>query len=153
MNIVSTQYTLKTKSLELYLAGCSGQPKCKNCHNPVLWDFNIGEKFDNIYFNKEILNKYKEFKPLIKNVMIFGGEPLDQNFMELELLLIKLTELSIPIWLFTRYSIDEVPLFVKQYCEYIKCGRYIPELKGEFEYYGIILSTSNQKIYKKGIDY
>ena len=46
MNIVSTQYTLSTKSLEIYLAGCSGQPKCKGCHNPMLWDFNMGEKWD-----------------------------------------------------------------------------------------------------------
>jgi glutaminase len=39
-------------------------------------------------------------------------------------------------------------------CDYIKTGRYIPELKvNENVHYGINLATSNQKIYKKGIDY
>ena len=46
MNIVTTQYTLKTKSLEIYVAGCRGDSHgthCEGCHNPELWDFNIGE--------------------------------------------------------------------------------------------------------------
>ena len=59
-----------------------------------------------------------------------------------------------PIWVFTRYDIDKVPKEIKSLCNYIKCGRYKPELKCKNNiHYGIELATSNQKIYKKGVDY
>ena len=86
--------------------------------------------------------------------MIFGGEPLDNNLDDLYQLLIDLDGIEKPIWLFTRYEISEIPEFIKKFCTYIKCGKYIPELTTEDSVqYGIKLATSNQKIYKKGIDY
>ena len=33
MKILSTQYSLKYKALEIYTAGCKG-PHCEGCHNP-----------------------------------------------------------------------------------------------------------------------
>lgn len=153
MNILATQYTLDTKSFEIYLSGCKGNPHCKGCHNPLSWDFNNGELYDDNYKIK-IEKKIKEFKFLIDNIMVFGGEPLDQNHKELEKLLEDLYEYNIPIWIFTRYEINEIPDFVIKYCDYIKCGRYIPELSCDNNIqYGVKLATSNQKMYKKGIDY
>jgi len=154
MNIVSTQYTLSTKSLEIYLAGCNGQPKCKGCHNKQLWDFNIGENFNYQYFNNNILKKYNTFKEIIKNIMIFGGEPLDQPYQDLSDLLYELNLLDCKLWLFTRYEINDVDSMVKKYCDYIKCGKYDEDLLSDDNIqYGIKLATSNQRIYKKGIDY
>lgn len=153
MNILATQYTLVTKSFEIYLAGCNGQPKCKGCHNPDSWCFNNGEKC-NATLLEQIKVKIQAFDNLIKNIMIFGGEPLDQQHEELEMLLCSLTDLNIPIWIFTRYPIEKVPLFIKEYCTYIKCGRYLEEFKTDNNVqYGVKLATSNQYIYKKGIDY
>lgn len=153
MNILATQYTLDTKSLEIYLAGCNGNPHCRDCHNPLSWNFNQGTLYNENYKNK-IKEKIKKFKPLINNIMIFGGEPLDQNHKELEKLLEDLHDYNLPIWLFTRYEINEIPAFVIKYCDYIKCGKYIPELSCDNNIqYGIKLATSNQKLYKKGIDY
>lgn len=37
--------------------------------------------------------------------------------------------------------------------DYIKCGYYDESKKEDVEYYGVILATSNQKIYKKGVDW
>lgn len=153
MNILATQYTLQTKSFEIYVAGCNGNPHCKGCHNPESWDFNNGEPMSN-HFIYNCSKKIKEFNSLIDNIMIFGGEPLDQDYKELENLLMWCYTQNKKIWLFTRYSLNEVPQFVKDWCSYIKCGEYIQELTVyDNIQYGIKLATSNQKIYKKGLDY
>ena len=154
INIASTQYTLSTKSLEIYVSGCSGNPKCKNCHNPELWDFNIGEELTNQYLHKKIINKYDEFKDIIDNIMVFGGEPLDQPYDHLLDLLYELSQLGSKVWIFTRYDFKDVNSEILKYCDYIKCGRYEESLKTEDNtQYGIKLATSNQNIYKKGKDY
>lgn len=154
MNILATQFTLATKSFEIYISGCAGNPHCKGCHNPLSWDFNLGEQFNEDYFKLNIKNKVEEFDNLISNIMIFGGEPLDNDHNELFKLLQMLKTLNKPIWLFTRYELEDVPKFIKCHCDYIKCGKYIPELTTDNNIqYGIKLATSNQKIYKDGIDY
>lgn len=45
-------------------------------------------------------------------------------------------------------------IVVSQVFDYIKCGKYIDELKttNHIEY-GVVLASSNQHIYKKGVDY
>lgn len=154
MNILSTQYTLSNKALEIYVAGCNGQPHCPNCHNPMSWNFDLGEEFTDKWLGDNISSKIKSFGDIINNIMIFGGEPLDQNHAELERLLSYLDEFELPIWLFTRYDMQYIPCFVQEYCTYIKCGRYIESLHTDNNIqYGIKLATSNQKIYKKGIDF
>lgn len=156
MNILATQYTLSTKSLEIYIAGCNGNPHCINCHNSKSWNYNIGETFSDNYFKNNILSKIKRFD-LIDNIMIFGGEPLDRDIWEdygLVCMFVYLADLNLPIWLFTRYELEEIPDIIKSYCDYIKCGKYIEELTTDDNIqYGIKLATSNQKIYKKAIDY
>ena len=142
------------RSFDIYIAGCK-PPHCKGCHNPEGWDFNQGDLYSDGYKQK-LFEKTNDFCTLIDNIMIFGGEPLDSSIDELTYLLSfigKSTEYK-PIWLFTRYSIDEVPDQIKQLCSYIKCGRYEEDKKvDKNEYYGMNLATSNQKIYKKGLDY
>lgn len=145
MNIVSTQFNLNNKTLEIYLSGCYGN--CYNCHNPELKDFNIG----NYYLNKllDIIKKIKAFDSLIDNIWILGGEPLDQNHNELIKMLINLKQTNKKIWLFTRYEIDEISEEIIECCDYIKTGKYIPELTTDDNIQcGIKLATSNQKIYK-----
>ena len=90
MNIVSTQYNLQNKALEIYLAGCYGD--CYNCHNPELKNFNHGNYFKHEITN--IKNKIYDFSNLIDNIWILGGEPLDQDLEKLECLLSILKELG-----------------------------------------------------------
>jgi len=153
MNILATQYTLTYKSLDIYVAGCSGSPHCPNCHNPESWSFIQGELYNKKYFKKLKL-KIKDFDILVHNIMIFGGEPLDQNYEQFIKFLQDLKELNKKVWIFTRYKLNEVPQDILELCDYIKCGRYIEELTTEDNtQYGIKLATSNQCIYKKGIDF
>lgn len=155
MNILASQFTLQYKSLDIYLAGCKGNNgvHCVSCHNKESWSFNQGDLYNKDYFEK-IKNKVIQFDKLIKRIMIFGGEPNDQNHIELEKFLKDVKSLSKEVWLFTRYSIENVPKFEYELCDYIKSGAYIPKLSCDDNIqYGIKLATSNQKIYKKGLDY
>jgi anaerobic ribonucleoside-triphosphate reductase activating protein len=150
MNILYTDFTLQDNALDVYVAGCNGSPHCTSCHNPESWNFDWGKSYNKEYFNY-IKNTVDIFNTLIKKIRIFGGEPLDQNHNELIHMLFDLKLLNKEIWLFTRYEIDEVPKEIKVFCDFIKTGRYIPELKSDNNIqYGIKLASSNQKIYKLG---
>ena len=151
MNILSIDYTLKYQSLDIYVSGCMG-PHCENCHNPESWDFDKGISWDDAKLAIEV--KITSFESMVKNLMVFGGEPLDQDSQEFTDFLEFLTKFSLPIWVFTRYDISEIPDNVKGVVDYIKTGRYIPDLTCEgYVQYGIELATSNQKIYKKDVDF
>lgn len=144
MNIASTQYTLETKSLEIYISGCN-PPHCDGCHNQELWDFFIGNEYNDIY-KKRLMKKIKIFSSLIDNIMIMGGEPLFSP--ELKNLLTDIKGYG-NIWLFTRFEIDEIPDDIKELCDYIKTGKYDEtKLTDDNIQYGIKLATSNQKIHK-----
>jgi anaerobic ribonucleoside-triphosphate reductase activating protein len=152
MKIASTQYNQNNKAFEIYLSGCSGNPKCEGCHNPELWNFNIGNNWEE-EINK-ISKKIKLFNILIDNIWILGGEPLDQNINELKNMVINLKQYNKKIWLFTRYKIKEIDEDIKNLFNFIKCGKYdITCLCDDNIMYNVKLETSNQKIYKKGVDY
>jgi anaerobic ribonucleoside-triphosphate reductase activating protein len=152
MNILATQYSANLRSLDIYVAGCIGNPHCEGCHNPESWNFNQGTPYTASYFDL-LAKKIRGFDRLIRKIMIFGGEPLDQNREEFLNFLVSLTYFHKEIWLFTRYELSEVPKEIKQYCNYIKCGRYDETKKQQKVQYGITLATTNQKIYKRGYDY
>ena len=148
MNILYTDFTLQDNALDIYVAGCNGNPHCTSCHNPNSWNFDWGKPYDKKYFNY-IKNTVDIFNTLIKKIRIFGGEPLDQNHDELIHMLFDLGGLNKEIWLFTRYEINEVPKEIKTLCNYIKTGRYLPELECDDNIqYGVKLATSNQKIWR-----
>jgi len=148
MRIISTQYTLEYKSLDIYVAGCNGNPHCFQCHNPESWDFNQGHIYNLGYFN-HIKEKVESFDLMVTNIMIFGGEPNDNNHDELLHMLMDLKSLNKKIWLFTRYEINDVPEFEYTLCDYIKTGKYDSELVCNNNVnFGIKLATSNQKIYE-----
>ena len=92
---------------------------------------------------------------MIDNIIIFGGEPLDQPYIDVKKLIEFLKTTKKTLWLFTRYSIEEVlQNTIFSNFDYIKCGAYDKTLiTDDNVQYGIKLATSNQKIYKKGVDY
>lgn len=145
MNILATQYSLKHRSLDLYLAGCSR--RCEDCHNPESWDFKSGVLFDEKYA-ASLSKKLSLYGRLVKNIFILGGEPLDQPYHKLIHLLKCLETTGKKIWLFTSYDIEEVDYSILTYLDFIKCGIYDKENIGENEQFGIKLATTNQKIYE-----
>ena len=153
MKIATLDYTYKQKALDIYVSGCQG-PHCKNCHNPSLWDFNIGQYW--IEWKWKIQDYIREYPEIIENFMIFGGEPLDQPIMDLTDMLKWLKWFQRSIWLFTgKEKLSLIDKDVLMLIDYIKIGSYREEMGEGGEHFGIQLATSNQKIYrvKRGIVY
>lgn len=151
MRIIGTQYTLKRKSLEIYKSGCRG-PHCKGCHNPETWEFNQGTSWKD--YKQSVFDKIRDFDELIDRIEVFGGEPFDDPYSEILEFLQDLHSTGKEIWVYTRYELESIHPVLRHLCDYIKCGRYEEELKCSNNIqYGINLATSNQKIYKRGIDY
>jgi len=143
MNIAFIDYTASMQALDIYLSGCL-PPHCPGCHNPELWDFNVGYP----YFEglKHIQKNIDS--GLVTNVMIMGGEPLHQNLEQLQELLMFIYSKRPVIWLFTRHQLIEVPESIKQYCDYIKTGPYRKNFSDEQPvYYGMTLASANQCIW------
>jgi len=152
MNISYIDFSPKTNSLDIFFSGCN-PPFCKNCCNPELIDFDNGEPWEIVILKiYEYINNYKG---LIKNIFLVGGSPVHQNPKEMVNFLEEIFMLcGEQIWLFAREELEDIPKMFKDYCNYIKCGSYIPELICDNNIqYEIKLATSNQNIYKKGIDY
>jgi len=147
MKILSTQYSLKYKALEIYTAGCKG-PHCTGCHNPDTWDFSQGEELE--YFFNTLESKLKDFDEIIDKVMIFGGEPLDNKLEDVIKLLDKIKEYNKEVWIFTHYELEDIDEKIKEKCDYIKTGRYEVQYKSENHIEcGIKLATLNQHIFIK----
>lgn len=151
MNIAATQYSLPTRSFEIYLSGCK-PPYCEGCHNPELWDFEVGEPLDNKLI--AILGRIQRDKSMISQIWILGGEPLGQPEHDLEFLLMALAPIGLPICLFTKYSIQEVPEDVLCLVDIVKTGRYDKNNPlSNFSEKGIPLTSVNQQVYQFGVDY
>lgn len=151
MHIVATQYSMSTQSLDIYFSGCN-PPHCSGCHNAELHEFGAL----NNYKDKlpDIIEKIKEFSLIIKNIFILGGEPLDQNLDQLFLFIKELKKCDKNIWLFTKYSLIQVPETIKELCDYIKSGRFeIDNISDDNIQFGIKIASNNQKVFKKGNDY
>ncbi len=151
MNILGIQYDINKNALEIYLSGCIGKPHCKGCFSPETWEFSQGTNYQEA-LEKDIKLQIENFDDMIDKIMLFGGEPLDQNINELSDFLNQISTFKKEIWIFTHYDFDKAKQILGNLiglCNYIKCGAYIEELKCEDNIqYGVKLATSNQKIYK-----
>ena len=130
------------KRIEIYLSGCLAS-HCKNCHNPESWEFNEGFRVDEI-----LINNIKKYEQYFNDIWILGGEPLDQVKDDLIWLLDRLKETNKNIWLWTRYEFNEIHLDILEYCDYVKCGKYIDTNSSYMTEYGFELASSNQRIFK-----
>lgn len=134
-------------SCSIFFQGCSHH--CKGCFNEDTWDFCAGK-----YFDKETEDTFIELckNKHINAVSILGGEPLDQDNEEMFLFLSRIkSEVNKPIYLWTGYIIEEI--------KHNKCISIVDVLiDGKFEEVNkdinlYLRGSSNQNIYKKGINY
>ena len=130
-------------SLVINVSGCPH--KCEGCHSQYLWEYEgnyISDDFNNI------LNFYDG---MITCVCFMGGE---QNVDELESHLKYVKEYGLKTCLYSGCDSIEETATLLPYLDWIKVGRYEESLRTDDNIqYGIKLATSNQKIYKKGIDF
>lgn len=123
-------------AIDIFLTGCTQY--CKGCHNPNLWDKNAG-----IRMNFEELDRLIKSRKNASSIAVMGGEPMENPLLPdfLKMLVSHRKE----IWLYTSFSLEKIPEDVKQYCDYIKTGRYDIDLHVN----GSRLSSTNQQIYAK----
>jgi organic radical activating enzyme len=144
MRIADIQFDIYSRSIKIFTQGCDGV--CYGCFNPSLWDFDGGEPYIEKLDNYKLL--VDKFGDLIEWIQILGGEPLLNDRQVLEQFL-KNVKTEHKLILFTRFELDEVPLNIKEVCDYIKTGKFDDTKKGIVDYYGIKLQSTNQKIWKK----
>ena len=147
-NVAATRFCLKEHALEIYVAGCKGL--CKGCHNPELWDDKVGRPW--IILKDEIEEIISDSGDLVKSIRIYGGELLEKPQESVLEFLKYLKTLNKELWLFTRFDFS-LTEYVRGYLDYIKCGPYDETKLSPTTQYGVILASSNQKIYKKGVDW
>lgn len=118
----------------IFFQGC--RKRCKGCHNPELWHFNEGVD----YSLEELLEPVKDNIDWYDSVAIMGGEPLEQREALIELLK-EADALELETWVYTGYSVDEIPADIVRLCSVIVAGEYKEDLKT-----GGFPATSNQVV-------
>lgn len=91
--------------VSIFVSGCSH--RCKECHNPQLWNPEYGMKYTEIT-EKEILDKISNKH--ITGFTLLGGEPFEPyNQPELLNLMKKIKEIrpEISIWAYTGYTLEK----------------------------------------------
>lgn len=126
----------------VWFAGCTHG--CKGCQNEELWDKNSGRYYNVYELFGLIVGETQKAK--IHTVTLLGGEPLQQNLDDLILLCRLLDNIGMTIWLYTGYDFEDVPFKILRYIDYIKCGRYVEELRAKEGSFPI---TTNQRVYSK----
>lgn len=122
-------------ALSLWFQGCS--IKCPDCHNKQFWEF---KKTKYSYVN--ILNHPSYSK--VDNIVLIGGEPLDQAQLIICLILYLLKNKQ--IWLYTGYNFPKIPDWVKDRVHTIVSGPFIKAAApGDTHYTG----SKNQRIWEK----
>lgn len=154
------EYSISTKSLDLFTIGCGKgitnlnceeYDGCKDCCNPEIRDWNV-EGFGIPQVIAKVYQLNAKFNKLIDRILIVGGDPADAYFRykdEMTEFLRQLRTVGKPLYLFTRHELPSIPRELLELVDYVKTGAYIPELKCDDNIQdGIKLATSNQKIFK-----
>lgn len=166
VKINTVQTSLINRSADVFLAGCSKEPKCPECHNPALWDFNNGVPADSQEAENMLIKRISSAPSLIEAVRIMGGEPADQKADSLYRFLsyIKseaLADRDIELWVFTGWEIG--PFLIKharsaEFIDFIKTGPYVKGLDSKEYVFDkrvsatgkLVLASCNQKVYMRG---
>jgi len=130
-------------SLAFSISGCPHG--CPGCHSQYLWEYEGEYLLHNL--RHEI-----ESHPYITCVCFFGG---DQNMAELaEALKIVKKEYKLMTCVYSGCNDEEIFEPYLYLIDWLKIGCYNQELTtNDNIQYGVKLATSNQHLYKKGVDY
>lgn len=132
------------------ISACDCKFNCPNCFNQNIKSLpTITQSCENII--KEILSNN------FNKGIIFAGLEWTLQIDECISLATMAKSVGLKTIIYTGYEFkqDIIQQLVKSNMfDYIKCGQYIEQLStiNHIEY-GVVLATSNQHIYKKGIDY
>lgn len=105
--------------VSFWVQGCP-EPHCPGCHNPEQWDFEGGQEF-----TSQTLEEIKQAigaNGIQRNFSILGGEPLCSENLFLTTLVIreiKQTYPDIKIYIWSRYTLDELEKASNPHLKYI----------------------------------
>lgn len=124
----------------IWFSGCS--QRCSGCYNERLWDVNAGKPHtvQGVLF---AVFKQREYTG-VDDVVLLGGEPMEQDVTDLTNLVTKLSDGGMRVWMYTSWDINDIPAAIKSKMYTIKCGRYDESLKCDG-----IPSSTNQSFYRK----
>jgi anaerobic ribonucleoside-triphosphate reductase activating protein len=137
-------------ALAIVMAGC--EHNCDGCHTPWLQDYESDRTIE--VSLKKLL--YDLDKRLVvtqvqdRKIVITGGDPISpRNIEQTKELLKALSHRRVGICIYSGYEIDYVKKNEVQGFTFIKCGKYLPELRQEpiktDEF--IRFASKNQKLY------
>lgn len=130
----------KKPAFTIWFSGCHFH--CNGCQNQELWDHHFGSRFDaNELFN--IIKKECDTLD-IHDVVLLGGEPLDQLRSSLIQLIRLLHSNHMRIWLYTGYEFEDIDTHILEYLYTVKCGRYDENLRDESSF----PITTNQRVFR-----
>ncbi len=124
----------------IWFSGCSR--KCEDCYNETLWNKSAGQGYD-VNAVESIVTKSCG-RTGTTDIVLLGGEPLEQDINDLSILLRHLHGYGYQIWLYTGFEFDQINSNIMKYLYTIKCGRYDKSLKTP----NSIVASSNQKFYR-----
>lgn len=90
----------------LFVSGCRN--RCKNCFNPMTWDFAYGKPFDD-EIQQEIMEATRP--AWINGLTILGGEPFEPENQQALLDFIRLFRRMLPektVWCYTGFTLEEI---------------------------------------------
>lgn len=130
-------------SFTIWFSGCTH--RCEECQNENLWDPDSGDE----YSMSELYDLISACRVQygIRDVVLLGGEPLQQDRDDMVNLCETLHEVGINVWLYTGYDFDYIEEEfgeIMPYLHTIKCGKYDKNLvTGSFP------ASSNQKLFRR----
>ncbi|MDD4805020.1 MAG: 4Fe-4S cluster-binding domain-containing protein [Candidatus Pacebacteria bacterium] len=151
MKLITNQYSVSGKYLEIFVSGCKQLNGCRGtCHNHEAKDFSKGKDWE--LHQLKLTDKILTNIDIIDLLIITGGEPLDQKKEDLLDFIKFLKTFKIPICVFTSYSFNKVSKLIKENVDLIKCGAYDERFKADKDVGYFTLATTNQNLYRKELD-
>lgn len=131
----------------VYFYGCNNN--CDGCHNDPLSVWREDSVISLEYFIL-ILKNYCERCNTTK-VVLLGGDPLYKKNIEFTKQLLFETQFIFDVCIYTGYSVDFVIENNVYGFKYLKCGKYVEDLKQESKKTneGFWLASTNQEFYDK----
>lgn len=130
--------TVKYGTINVYLSGCA--LNCHNCHNSSMQKY---EPVNVSMLYEEVLH-YMDTTP-IRHIILSGGDPLYKHNRAITIELLSLLS-DYPVMIYTGEDSTIFDSWHDIKCSYIKCGRYIEELKQQSGHFGneFRLASTNQ---------
>ncbi len=143
IRIAGTEFSIKNHSYEIYIQGCTRN--CAGCHNPETHSFTGGKEYEIEEFFCQLHKRLAPFidTGLIKKIFISGGDLLCSPMVagiEFSSFLTKYFP-YLEAWLFTGATPEELPDWVWDDYNIVKCGTYREDLRNPE---GTFPASSNQ---------